>query len=334
MRQSLASTTPSGAADIPLDTLRRLHRTMLRIQRVELRIAERYHEDEMKTPVHLCLGQEAVPAGVCAHLSREDLVFSNHRGHGHYIAKGGDMRAMVAELYNRETGCSRGRGGSMHLIDTAAGIPGTSSIVGGCVPLATGAALAAKLQGQDRVSIAFFGDAAAEEGGVYESIAFAVLKGLPVVYVCENNLYSVFSHISRRQAGYDLRRRFEGLSLPCLPIDGNSVIDVYRAAAEAICRARHGQGPSFIECRTYRLRDHHGSGSGVEAGYRTQAEVDGWAARCPIRGLEARLLGRGVPASDIASIAEAVDREVEDAFAFARSSPFPDPQGLQAHLYR
>ena len=199
--------------DIPKEVLRELYAIMLKIQKVQLKIAELYHEDEMKTPIHLYLGQEAVAAGVCANLNRDDYVFSNHRGHGHYIAKGGDIKAMVAELYNRATGCSRGRGGSMHLIDTAVGVLGSSSIVGGGIPIATGAALGSLLKKDNRVSVAFFGDAAVEEGVIYESINFAKLKNLPVVYVCENNFYAVCSHLSRRQAKDDIYRRFDGFSM-------------------------------------------------------------------------------------------------------------------------
>jgi len=249
---------------MPKEVLRELYRTMLRLQKVELRIAELYHQDEMKTPVHLCLGQEAVAAGVCLNLTKDDRVFSNHRGHGHYLAKEGDLKAMIAELYNRETGCSRGRGGSMHLIDTSVGVLGTSSIVGGCIPIATGAALSSVIQKDSRVSVAFFGDAAIEEGVIYESINFAMLKTLPVIYVCENNFYSVFSHLSKRQAGDDIYRRFAGFSIPSYRVDGNNVIEVYTVARKAVNNARRGGGPSFIECRTYRTRDHHGPRSGVD----------------------------------------------------------------------
>jgi len=320
---------------IPKEVLRELYRMMLKIQKVELKIDELYHEDEMKTPVHLCLGQEAVAAGVCIHLNTDDYVFSNHRGHGHYIAKNGDVKAMVAELYNRETGCSRGRGGSMHLVDASVGVLGTSSIVGGCIPIATGAALGSVLKKDNRVSVAFFGDAAVEEGVIYESISFAMLKKLPVVYVCENNFYSVFSHLSKRQAKDDIYRRFEGLSIPGYRVDGNNVIEVYRIAKKAIDNARRGNGPSFIECRTYRLRDHHGIGSGVEVGYRTQEEVDEWAARCPVKNFERFLLeGRVVTASGIEEFAEAINQEVEEAFKFAQASPLPDEDEVLEYLYQ
>ncbi len=320
--------------EIPEEVLRQLYAVMLKIQKVELKVDQLYHEDEMKTPVHLCLGQEAVAAGVCANLNTADYVFSNHRNHGHYIAKGGDIKAMVAELYNRQTGCSKGRGGAMHMVDTSVGIPGTSSIVGGCIPLATGAALGSAIKGDGRVSVVFFGDAAVEEGVIYESINFAMLRTLPVVYVCENNFYSVFSHLSKRQAKDDIYRRFEGLAIPGYRVDGNNVLAVYRTAGQALDSARRGGGPSFIECRTYRLRDHHGTTSGAEVGYRTQQEVDEWAARCPVKNFERFLLEkRIVSAGEISELATAIDREVEDAFKFARSSPLPDRAKVLEHLY-
>jgi TPP-dependent pyruvate/acetoin dehydrogenase alpha subunit len=320
---------------ISKEVLRELYATMLKIRKVEDRVAELYHEDEMKTPVHLCIGQEAIAAGVCAHLNRDDYVFSNHRGHGHYLAKGGNIKAMIAELYNRETGCSRGRGGSMHLIDTSVGLPGTSSIVGGCIPIATGAALGAVLQRKNRVSVAFFGDAAVEEGVIYESINFAMLKNLPVVYVCEHNFYSVFSHLKKRQTKDDIYRRFEGLSIPGYRVDGNNVIEVYLTAKETIDNARRGGGPSFIEARTYRLKDHHGPSSGVEVGYRTQEEVDEWLARCPVRNFERFLLEQNMmTASETEELASAIDREVEKAFEFAQASPLPDENEILEYLFQ
>jgi len=321
--------------DISKEVLLELYKTMLKIRKVELKVDELYHEDEMKTPVHLCIGQEAVAAGVCANLHVDDYVFSNHRGHGHYIAKGGNVKAMIAELYNRETGCSRGRGGSMHLVDTSVGLLGTSSIVGGCVPIATGTALGSVLQKNNRVSIAFFGDAAVEEGVVYESINFAMLKRLPVIYVCENNFYSVFSHLSKRQAKDDIYRRFQGLSIPGFRVDGNNVIEVYQIAKKAIDNARKGGGPSFIECRTYRLKDHHGTGSGVEIGYRTQEEVDEWAAKCPLKSLECFLLEQDlINIKEIEKITAVIDREIEQAFKFAQRSLLPKGNEILKYLFQ
>lgn len=322
-------------SDISREVLLNLYRTMLKIRKVELKIEELYHEDEMKTPVHLCIGQEAVAAGVCVNLQVGDYVLSNHRGHGHYIAKGGNMKAMIAELYNRETGCSRGRGGSMHLVDTSVGLLGTSSIVGGCVPIATGVALGSALQKNNRVSVAFFGDAGVEEGVVYESINFAMLKKVPVIYVCENNFYSVCSHLSKRQAKDDIYRRFEGLSIPGYRVNGNNVIEVYRIAKRTINNARKGGGPSFIECRTYRLRDHHGAGTGVEVGYRTQEELAEWGAKCPIKNFERFLIEQDlITTKEIEEFAAAIDREIEEAFKFAQTSLLPNGNEILKYLFR
>lgn len=307
---------------------------MLKIRKVQLKIADLYHEDEMKTPVHLCIGQEAVAAGVCANLNKDDYVFSNHRGHGHYIAKKGDLKGLVAELYNRESGCSRGRGGSMHLVDTSVGLMGSSSIVGGCIPIATGAALGSTIRKDGRVSVAFFGDAAVEEGVIYESVNFALLKNLPVVYVCENNLYSVFSHISKRQAKSEIYRRFEGFDMPGYQVDGNNVIEVYLTAKKAIDNARRGGGPSFIEARTYRLKDHHGASSGVETGYRTQGEVDEWASRCPVENFERDLIPQRImTAGEMEKLAFEIDREVEEAFRLARTSALPDGDDVLKYIF-
>jgi len=321
--------------DISRDVLLKLYGTMLKIRNVQLKIAELYHEDEMKTPVHLCIGQEAVAAGVCANLGVNDYVFSNHRGHGHYIAKGGNLKAMIAELYNKEGGCSKGRGGSMHLLDTSVGLAGSSSIVGGGIPIATGAALSAAMQKNKRVSVSFFGDAAVEEGVLYESINFAVLKKLPVIYVCENNFYAVFSPLKNRQATDDIYRRFEGLSIPGYKVDGNNVIDVYKVAQEAIDRARNGRGPSFIECRTYRQRDHHGTGSGVEVGYRIQKEVDEWAENCPLETYYSLLMQNGIiDNEENLKLQEKCNQEIDEAFEFAQSCPLPNKEDILKYLYQ
>lgn len=314
-------------------TLVMLYRMMLKIRLVQLRIAELYPKDEMKTPIHLCIGQEAIPAGVCANLNTDDYVFSNHRGHGHYLAKGGNLQSMIAELYNRETGCSKGRGGSMHLIDTSVGLLGSSSIVSGSIPLATGAALGAVLQKNNRVSVAFFGDAATEEGVLYESVNFSVLKKLPVLYICENNFYSVCSPLSNRQAT-DIYRRFKGFSIPSFRIDGNNVLEVYQRARESVERARRGEGPSFLECRTYRLKDHHGNTSGVEIGYRMQDEVDYWTARCPLRNFEVFLIERKIlTVTETQKIKAVFDQEISDAFSFAQNSPLPDANKVLEYVF-
>lgn len=320
--------------DIPREHLVRLYKQMLRIRKVQVRIEEEYPKDEMKTPVHLCKGQEAIPAGMCAHLDKEDYLLSNYRGHGHYLAKGGDLKSLIAELYGRETGCSRGRGGSMHLIDNSVGLLGSSSIVAGGIPIATGAALGSLLQGNKRVTMVLFGDGAVDEGVLYESINFAMLKRLPVIYVCENNLYAVCSHRSNRQPSKDIYERFDGFGISRYKADGNNVVDVYRVGRRAVEDARRGKGPSFIEFCTYRWCGHSGGGTDIELGYRTQEELDAWMERCPLKNFELFLLDRQViSGSDITCFNQAFDKEIDEAFEFARNSPFPDEAEVSKYLY-
>jgi pyruvate dehydrogenase E1 component alpha subunit len=310
------------------------YRQMLMIRLVELRIEELYPQDEMKTPVHLCIGQEAIAVGVCAGLKKDDYCFSTHRGHGHYLAKGGDLKAMIAELYGKTTGCSRGRGGSMHLIDTAEGFVGTSSIIAGSIPIATGAGLSAKMKKDGRVSVAFFGDAGLEQGAFYESVNFAALKKLPVVYICENNFYSVCTHLKKRQPDDKLYKRASGFSVPGYQVDGNNVLEVYRAAKKAIEAARAGKGPSLVECRTYRCRGHAGAGSDVSAGYRSQCELDEWTARCPLINYEKYLLKKGLLTERTKGAMEsAINRKIDEAFKSAKSGPSPEASEISRYLY-
>ena len=321
--------------NLPRETLLSLYFQMLRIRKVELRIESQYHLDEMKTPLHLCIGQEAVAVGVCSSLRKDDLISSNHRGHGHYLAKGGNLEAMIAELYCRETGCSKGRGGSMHLIDTSVGHIGSSSIVGGCIPIGVGLALAIKIQKQDRVSVTFFGDGAADQGVLYESVNFAALKRLPVIFVYENNQYSVCSHVSSRQAGEIL---FHGMSpelIQSFMVDGNSVLAVYEASREAVERARAGEGPAFIECKTYRVRGHAGSGPDTALGYRTAEEIAVWEAQCPITRFRDKLLSdRAITEEGMGDMEQEIEAEIDEAFRSARESPLPKGEDLELYLFR
>jgi pyruvate dehydrogenase E1 component alpha subunit len=308
---------------------------MLRIRRVELRIESLYPLDEMRTPIHLCIGQEAVAVGVCSVLRKHDLISSNHRGHGHYLAKGGNLQAMIAELYCRETGCSKGRGGSMHLIDTSVGHIGSSSIVGGCIPIGVGLGLAIKMQKQDRVSVTFFGDGAADQGVLYESVNFAALKRLPVIFVYENNQYSVCSHVSTRQAGEILFHAMSPELVRSFRVDGNSVLEVYEASREAVKRARGGNGPSFIECDTYRIRGHAGSGPDTALGYRTADEVAGWEAKCPVARFRDKLLvDRAITEEGLANMEQDIEAEIDEAFRLARQSPLPREEDLTLYLFR
>ncbi len=321
--------------NLPRKTLVNLFYDMFRIHKVQLRIESLYHLDEMKTPVHLCIGQEAVAVGVCANLARDDYVTSNHRGHGHYLAKGGDLKRMIAELHCKETGCSRGRGGSMHLIDVAVGHLGSSSIVGGGIPIGTGLGLAIKMQKQRRVSVVFFGDGAADEGVLYESVNFAILKQLPVIFIYENNQFSVCSHVSRRQWGELIFHATPPEQMFTKIVDGNSIMDVFAVAKTAVERARQGQGPSFIECRTYRLRGHAGSGSDAKLGYRTAEEIAHWEAKCPVAAFRDRLLSdQVVTAQDIAKMDHDIEAELDEAFLFAKVSPLPQGKDLGQYLFK
>jgi len=262
-----------------------LYRDMLRIRRIEEVIESRYHEDEMKTPIHLVMGHEAVSVGSCSALKKEDLIYCSHRTHGHYLAKGGSLKKMLSELYCRANGCAGSRGGSMHLLDKSVGMAGSSAIVAGAVPIATGAALSFQLKRQDRVVVAYLGDAATEEGACWEAVNFAVLKKLPVIFFCENNFFSVCSPLEVRQPpNVEIYRKAEGFGLPSVQVDGTVVMDVYEATQEAVARARRGDGPTFIEALTYRWRGHGGAGDDSASGYRDPEEVRHWEQHCPVNG--------------------------------------------------
>ncbi len=308
---------------------------MLRLRRVEEHIEAEYLDNEMRTPVHLYIGQEAIAVGACRALRRDDTISSSHRSHGHYLAKGGDLNALIAELHCRSTGCSKGFGGSMHLVDTSVGHLGSSSIVGGGIPIGTGHALAFSLRNEDRVSVVFLGDGASEEGVLYESINFAVLKRLPVIYVVENNKIAVCSPIENRQPGpLIFHRAYPADQLASCSIDGNDVEAVYAAVSLAANRARRGEGPSFIECTTYRILGHMGTASQDPGGYRDPAEVEAWRERCPIKAYQNRLLSEGMLTDhDLDAMTDAVDREIDFAFSFAKQSPLPDPSAAAGAVY-
>lgn len=317
------------------DQQRSLFRSMLRIRRVQERIESEYMKDEMKTPVHLYIGQEAIAAAVCANLRDDDAVNSNHRSHGHYLAKGGDLPAMMAELFCKSTGCSKGYGGSMHLVDAAHGNMGTSAIVGGGIPIGTGQALAFRMRGLDRVSAVFFGDGAADEGTLYESVNFAMLKRLPVVYVLENNGWAVCSPTATRQQWDNVFHRGADPDLLfTAKLDGNDPEQVFETARKAVERARSGQGPSFIECVTYRILGHAGCWQQDPKGYRDPEEIRSWQERCPVCGYQRKLLGQGVLTPGLLAELEAdIAREIDAAFEFARTSPLPTADDLHNHLF-
>ena len=308
----------------PAGTLLKLYTMMLRLRMAEEAIAERYVDKEICMYIHLYIGQEAIATGVCANLSKDDYVYSNHRSHGHYLAQGGSLKCLFSELMGRATGCSSGKGGSMHLIDTSVGYMGSSSIVAGNIPIAVGTALALAMRRTRRISVTFFGDGAADEGVFYESLNFAALKGLPVLFVCENNFYAICSHQSKRQKFDNIFKRCGVFGVPGMRIDGNDVSRVYAASRDIITAMRGGKGPYLLECRTYRLLGHGGPKYDTDLGYRTKKELEYWQVKCPIRRLEKFLFGKGALNDQIkARIVRRVEREIDEAIDFARKSPVP-----------
>jgi acetoin:2,6-dichlorophenolindophenol oxidoreductase subunit alpha len=317
------------------ETKLKLFRAMLRIRRVQERIESEYMKDEMKTPVHLYIGQEAIATAVCACLRDDDAINSNHRSHGHYLAKGGDLKAMMAELFCKSTGCSGGYGGSMHLVDVAHGNMGTSAIVGGGIPIGTGQGLAFQMQRLDRVSAVFFGDGAADEGTLYESVNFAMLKKLPVIYVLENNGWAVCSPTATRHCADNVfHKGADPELLFTAKLDGNDPEAVLEAAQKAVARARTGQGPSFIECVTYRVLGHAGCWQQDPKGYRDPEEIKAWQERCPVCAYQRKLLAEGVLSSEtLAGLEADITAEIDAAFEFARHSPLPTADDLHNHLF-
>lgn len=310
-----------------------LYRSMLRIRRIEEEIERRYHQDQMKTPIHLVIGQEAAAVGACAALRETDLVYSSHRTHGAYLAKGGDLTRMLCEMHCRANGCVGSRGGSMHLIDKAVGMAGTSAIVGGVVPIATGAALAARMKGEDRVVVAFLGDATTEEGVAAESLNFAALKNVPVVFFCENNFYSVQSPLAARQPPRDIRAWAESHGVPAVTVDGVNVLAVRDAMAAAVARARTG-GPTFVEAKVYRFRAHGGAGDDSRTGYRDEAERIAWEAVDPLALFGQHLAARTLlDARAVDEMERAIAAEIAGAFEFALASPNPTEEDLYRYVY-
>ena len=327
MLESVRDQPPRG--DAPLLAL---YRTMLTIRRTEEQLVKYYAAGKIYGGVHTCIGQEAVAAGVCAHLRPADVVFSTHRGHGHALAKGVPPREIIAELLGRATGCSAGRGGSMHLFKPEIGFMGSSGIVAAGIGLAAGGGYTAKLLQTDRVSVAFFGDGASNNGLFHEALNMATAWKLPTLFVCENNLYATEVPFARAASKPDVAGRAAAYGLPGVAVDGNDVLAVYAAAGEAVRRAREGEGPTLIECRTYRTRAH--SEGMRDTGYRTQEEINAWKARDPIKLLRDRLLADGVATeAELDQIDAEVRQVIAEAVAFTESSPFPDPATVADHVY-
>lgn len=299
---------------------------MFRIRLVEEAIADRYKEQKMRCPVHLSIGQEAVAVGVCQALKKTDFLISNHRAHAHYLAKGGDLKRMIAEIYGKVTGCCKGRGGSMHLIDREAGMMGSTPIVGGSIPVGVGLAFASKMKKEERVTAIFFGEGATEEGGWAESLNFAALQGLSVLFVCENNFYSVYSPLSVRQpVARDRCLIAKAHGIPFLAGDGNDVEEVLSCSQQAIQSIREGKGPFFLEFTTYRHREHCGPHFDNHIGYRTEEEFLAWKTKCPIELQLANLLKiNHLSKNDWMVIRRKIENEIAEAFSYAEESHFPE----------
>ena len=311
-----------------------LFHDMLRIRLIEERIAELYPEQEMRCPVHLSIGQEAVAVGVCASLTENDPALSGHRAHGHYLAKGGDLNRFFAEIYGKVTGCSRGRGGSMHLFDLSVNFLGSTPIIASTIPVAVGVAFAEKAKKRHSVTTAFFGDAAVEEGVFHEAVNFAALKKLPVLFICENNFYSVYTPLSERQPDREIRQLAAGHGIPAFREDGNDVLKVYETAKKAVAAIRKNSGPVFLEFLTYRWREHCGPNFDNHLGYRSEAEFKSWQKKCPIVRFKKYLSDHKlISAAEIKQMEESIIREIDAAVKFAKTSPFEEKEVSLADVY-
>lgn len=307
----------------------------LRIRLVEEAIAKRYSEQKMRCPTHLSIGQEACAVGVSALLSKDDKVFSSHRAHAHYLAKGGDLNKLISELYGKATGCTGGRGGSMHLSDLDCGFVASTAIVGNSIPVAVGQALHQKLWRENGVSVAYFGDGATEEGAFYESANFAAVQKLPVLFVCENNGYSVYSNLACRQPeSRSIVELSRAMGLQSDIANGNDVEEVYTVTSSLLEKVRSGAGPALIELSTYRHREHCGPNFDDDLGYRPTDEVAVWLANDPLNLLENRLMQSVEDWQNYkSSCVEKIETEIEAAFAFAERAPFPNPCDNQKYVY-
>ena len=307
-------------------------RLMQTIRRFEERASDDYQAGAIYGVVHCYIGEEAVAVGVCAALNRDDQIISTHRGHGHCLAKGADLNRMMAELYGRQTGYCKGKGGSMHIADFSIGMLGANGIVAGGIPIVTGAGLAAQLEGKGRVAVSFFGDGASNAGPFHESINIAATWKLPMLYVCENNLYSAGTTTAETIALSDVAARAAGYGIPGVVVDGNDVMAVYEAAEAAVSRARAGQGPTLIECKTYRSRGH--TERPGQADSRPQEEIEEWRQRDPINRFATSLMEHGLLTEEAWQKMDAeILAAIEDAVKFSEASPFPDPEAAVEDIF-
>lgn len=313
-----------------LTLIKRFYRSLYRIRRVEEEVARVYPTDKIQSPVHLSIGQEAVSVGVCEALGPKDVVFGTYRSHALYLAKGGNLKKMIAELYGKATGSAKGKGGSMHLIDARAGVMGTSAVVGTTIPQAVGYAYAIRYRGErNRVAISFFGDGGVDEGVWHESMNFAALKKLPVIFICENNSYAIHSHERSRHLRSNIVARAAAYGMKAERIDGNDVVKIHQRVQDARSRIAAGRsGPVFFECMTYRWRQHVGPDEDYHSGYRSRKELAPW-----VKNDQVLRIGRLLTAASREKIEREVEREISSAFRFAEKSPFPKARELYTDVY-
>ncbi len=331
----ITTSSDEGTLSLPEPLCREIHAKMLTIRRFEEAVLEVYTQGLMRGLAHLYIGQEASAVGICTALNDNDYLTSTHRGHGHLIAKGGQVDRMMAEMMGKVDGYNRGKGGTMHIADMSLGILGANGIVGGGMGMATGAALSSKMRASGQVAVCFFGDGAINQGAFLESANLASIWSLPVLFVCENNNYGEYTAAREVTAVREhMAERAAGFNMPAVVVDGNDVVAVHETATKMVQRARNGEGPCLIENKTYRYRGHHVGDGDPEKTYRTQEETDTWLARDPIPRFTRRMMKAGmVDETELEAIDETITKQVEDAVAFAKESPYPAADEVTEHVY-
>ena len=308
----------------------KFYRSLYRIRRVEEEIAKAYPSDKIKSPVHLSIGQEAVSVGVCEALKADDVVFGTYRSHAYYLAKGGDLKRMIAELYGKVTGCAKGKGGSMHLVDIKNGVMGASAVVGTTIANAIGYAYALKYLKKSSIVVSFFGDGAIDEGVSHESLNFAVLKKLPIIFICENNFYAIHTHIRQRHGNTNIFERARSYGMPAEKIDSNDVLKIYNRVNRVVQLLRRGVGgPFFFECITYRWKEHVGPNDDFHLGYRNKKEREPW-----VKNDQVKIIAKLITQEKRRKIETEVEREIKEAFEYAEKSPFPKARDLYTDVFK
>ncbi len=316
------------------EKLLEMYEKMVRIRKFEMKVEALHIQGILPGLKHLYIGEEAVAVGVMSALREDDYIASTHRGHGHCIAKGSDIKKMMAELYGKKTGYCKGKGGSMHISDINLGILGANGIVGANIPIAGGAALSIKLRGTDGVAVSFFGDGGANEGIFHEGINLASAWKLPVIFVCENNQYAISTHQLRVTAISNMGDRASSYGIPKFVVDGMDVLAIHQAAGKAVKWAREGKGPTLIECKTYRFKGHYVGEGSRELSYRSEEELEEWKKRCPIEKFKSELIEKNILTCSLTKkIGDKIDSEIEEAVKFAEESPYPDPQEALDDLF-